>query len=59
MSPAEFAADTVAVSPMVARQAVDVMVKRLGNPPMSVEKVLTLLVDRYEMSDAVALLREV
>lgn len=59
VSPAEFAADTVAVSPMAARQAVEAMVERLGNPPMSVEEVLELLVDRYEMSDAVALLREV
>ncbi|WP_420750578.1 hypothetical protein [Rhodococcus sp. O3] len=59
VSPAHFAADTVAVSPLVARQAVETMAERLGNPPMSVEEVLALLVDRYEMNDAVALLREV
>ncbi|NLE79303.1 MAG: PIN domain-containing protein [Rhodococcus sp.] len=59
VSAAEFAADNVAVSPIVARQAVETMVERLANPAMSVEEVLALLVDRYEMTDAVALLREV
>ncbi|MGX6512516.1 PIN domain-containing protein [Rhodococcus sp. SJ-2] len=58
LSPAEFAADTVAVSPVVARQAVASMTARLSNPAMSVEEVLTLLVDRYAMNDAVALLRQ-
>ncbi|MDV6296942.1 PIN domain-containing protein [Rhodococcus aetherivorans] len=58
VSPAQFAADTVAVSPTVARRAVETMAKRLNNPPVSIDEALALLADRYNMSDAVALLRE-
>lgn len=58
VSPAEFAADTVAVSPALAWRAVETMAERLDDPPMEVEDILTLLVNRYKMSEAVALLRQ-
>ncbi|MGU3586708.1 hypothetical protein ACLBYD_26520 [Rhodococcus sp. C26F] len=58
VSPAEFAADMVAVSPTLAWRAVETMAERLDDPPMDVDDILTLLVDRYKMSEAVALLRQ-
>ncbi|MFE5705054.1 PIN domain-containing protein [Rhodococcus koreensis] len=58
ISPAEFAADTVSVSPAAAARAVETMAARLARPPLTVEEVLEQLVARYGMDDAVTLLRE-
>ncbi|QSE72303.1 hypothetical protein [Rhodococcus sp. PSBB049] len=42
VSPAQFAADTDAVSPTAARRAVETMATRLNNPPVTVGEVLAL-----------------
>jgi predicted nucleic acid-binding protein len=57
LSPAHFAADTVSVSPDVARRAVEVMARRYSEPAMSVDDVVTRLVERYGMTEAVELIR--
>ncbi|QSE84637.1 PIN domain-containing protein [Rhodococcus koreensis] len=58
ISPAEFAGDTVSVSPAAAARAVDMLAARLARPPMTADEVLDQLVTRYGMDDAVALLRD-
>ncbi|ONM46458.1 PIN domain-containing protein [Nocardia donostiensis] len=57
LRPAQFAADTVAVAPGTALQAVEAITGRRRNPPESVEHVLETLVSRYGMVEAVELLR--
>ncbi|MFE7719973.1 PIN domain-containing protein [Nocardia rhizosphaerihabitans] len=57
-SAAEFAADTVAVAPDIARYAVEVMLRRYRNPPVTVEEAMSLLASRYHMDEAVELLRD-
>ncbi|MBF6173416.1 PIN domain-containing protein [Nocardia blacklockiae] len=59
LKPAQFAADTVAVSPELALQAVEILVCRRKNPPETVEGVLERLVARYGMVEAVELVRGV
>ncbi|GAA1705715.1 hypothetical protein GCM10009745_61840 [Kribbella yunnanensis] len=56
--PREFAANTVAVSPQAALDAVSKMTRRLIDPPMSVDDILAVLRDRYEMHEAVALIND-
>ncbi len=56
-SPAQFAADTVAVSPDVARRAVIAMSSRFARPPSTVDEVLDHLIARYAMIEAVELIR--
>ncbi|MCX2932089.1 PIN domain-containing protein [Mycobacterium sp. CVI_P3] len=56
-SPAKFAADTVAVSPDVARQAVIAMSSRFARPPSAVDEILDHLTARYAMVEAVDLIR--
>lgn len=58
LSPSEFAENTVAVSPDAARRAAEQMAMRLKNPPMSIDDILDVLVNTYEMHAAVQLLRE-
>ncbi|MFE7415936.1 PIN domain-containing protein [Rhodococcus sp. NPDC057529] len=58
VSPAEFAADAVSVSPAAAARSVDMLATRLARPPMSFDEVLEQLVVRYGLNDAVALLRD-
>ncbi|WP_241962421.1 hypothetical protein [Rhodococcus opacus] len=58
ISPVEFAADTVSVSPAAAARAVEMLAARLARPPMTADEVLDQLVTRYCMDDAVALLRD-
>jgi hypothetical protein len=55
--PAQFAADTVAVSPDVAQQAVIAMSSRFVRPPSTADEILDQLVARYAMAEAVELIR--
>ncbi|WP_234791056.1 hypothetical protein [Mycolicibacterium wolinskyi] len=59
VSTAEFAADTVAVSPDVARRALQTMSRRFYTPPQTMNQILDLLVTRYGMEEAVSLIRSV
>ncbi|QSE87348.1 PIN domain-containing protein (plasmid) [Rhodococcus pseudokoreensis] len=58
LSAAQFAADTVSVSPAAARRAIEELADRYNRPPMSVEQILDVLVSRYGMNEAVELLRD-
>ena len=57
LSPAEFAADTVAVSPDAALRAVRTMASRYSAPRLTMEEILNRLVLRYALTDAVELIR--
>ena len=57
ISPAQFAADTVAVSPDIAYQAVIGMASRFVRPSSTVDEILDRLVARYAMAEAVELIR--
>lgn len=57
ISAAEFAADTVAVSPDISQRALRVMSARFFNPPRTVDQILDLLVARYGMDEAASLIR--
>lgn len=59
LSPAEFAADTVSVSPDVALRAVHTMASRFSEPPLTTEEILSRLVRRYQITEAVELIRAV
>ncbi|MGV9742961.1 PIN domain-containing protein [Nocardia farcinica] len=56
LKPAQFAADTVAVSPETGLRAIEALLSRRQNPPMTLDHVLEILVDRYGMDEAVDLL---
>ena len=57
ISPAQFAADTVAVSPDNARQAVITMATRFIRPSSTLDEILDHLAARYAMIEAVDLIR--
>ncbi|MBV9641249.1 MAG: PIN domain-containing protein, partial [Mycobacteriaceae bacterium] len=57
LSAAEFAADTVAVSPDVALRAVETMAARYSAPPLTTDEILRRLVQRYPMTEAIELIR--
>jgi predicted nucleic acid-binding protein len=59
VNPTEFAANTVAVQPELALDAVTAMSARLQNPPMSIDEILDFLRDQYGMEEAVELIRDV
>ena len=59
ISPMQFAADTVAVSPDVAYRAVIAMASRFIRPSSTVDEILDHLVARYAMIEAVELIRGV
>ena len=59
LTPAEFAADAVAVSPDVALRAVQTMASRYSAPPLTTEEILSRLVQRYHMIEAVEFIRAV
>jgi hypothetical protein len=59
LSPAEFAADTVAVSPDVALRALQTMASRYSAPRLTTEDILDRLVQRYVMIEAVEPIRAV
>ena len=58
LSPQEFAANTVAVDLDRAWTAVAHVVARRCNPPLSPDALLDILASRYQMKDAVDLLRQ-
>lgn len=59
LAPSEFAANTVAVAPELALEAVVTLTRRLRNPTVSVDEFLATLRDRYGMAEAVDLIDEV
>jgi hypothetical protein len=59
ISPMQFAADTVAVSPDIAYRAVIAMASRFVRPSSSVDEILDHLAARYAMIEAVDLIRGV
>ena len=59
LSPSAFAADTVSVSPDVALHAIQTMASRYTAPPLTTEEILNRLVQRYQMTEAVELIRAV
>ena len=56
-SPQRFALDTVSVHPGAAWVAINQIVARFRNPPMTADQILDALEERYKMVEAVALLR--
>jgi hypothetical protein len=56
VSPAQFAADTVSVSPVLALRAVQNIAERYQNPTRTVRELVATLETRYDMTDAAALL---
>jgi hypothetical protein len=60
VSPAEFAANTVALDPLRAFDAIVAIVERSGRngPRIGIEEVLKILVNRYKMTHAVELVRQ-
>jgi predicted nucleic acid-binding protein len=59
VTPSEFAANTVAVAPELALEAVVNVTSRLKKPPLSVDEFLTILRQKYGMDEAVDLINEV
>ncbi|NNH76019.1 PIN domain-containing protein [Nocardia uniformis] len=59
LEPAAFAADTVATNPDAAVHALATISARFRNPPQSVDDLLTILEQRYSMTEAVDLMRSV
>jgi predicted nucleic acid-binding protein len=59
VSPSEFAANTVDVSPARALRAVTAITARFDKPPMSVDEFLSILRERYGMDEAVDLINDV
>ena len=57
LSPAKFAADTVSVSPDLARRALQAMASRFSTPALTTDEILARLVERYRMGEAVELIR--
>jgi predicted nucleic acid-binding protein len=60
VSPAEFAANTVALDPLRAFDAINAIVERSGHkgPQVDKEDVLEILIARYKMAHAVELMRQ-
>jgi hypothetical protein len=59
LAPGEFAANTVAVAPELALEAVVTLTARLRNPKVSIDAFLATLRDRYGLHEAVDLIDEV
>lgn len=57
IKPADFAANTVAVSPDAAIRALKTMSSRYSNPPLSWTEAFQILDSRYGMSEAVELMK--
>jgi hypothetical protein len=60
-SPAQFAHHTVSLNPVAALRAIEKVADRSGRqgPPFSTTDVLTTLEERYGLTDAAAVLREI
>ena len=56
-TPAEFVAYAVDLSPLRALRVLEDMCSRYSNPPRTREEILDILENRYQMSEAVDLLR--
>ncbi|MFH5212262.1 hypothetical protein ACHIPZ_29255 [Antrihabitans sp. NCIMB 15449] len=54
-----FAADTVAVSPDGALQALREMAARYSNPLHTVDELLAILENRYSMTEAIEMIRNI
>ncbi|HEY3559405.1 MAG TPA: PIN domain-containing protein [Kribbella sp.] len=59
ITPSEFAANTVAVAPQLALEAVATLAARLKKPPVTIDAFLAVLRDRYGMEEAVNLINDV
>jgi predicted nucleic acid-binding protein len=59
LRPGEFAANTVAVAPQRALEAVINLTARFKNPSVSVDELLSILRNRYGMDEAVHLINDV
>ncbi|ATL66320.1 PIN domain-containing protein [Nocardia terpenica] len=59
LTPAAFAADTVATNPEAAAHALATISTRFRNPARTMDELLTILEERYSMIEAVELLRNV
>jgi len=59
IAPREFAANTVAVAPEVALEAVTALTARLRKPQVTVDEFLSVLRERYGMTEAVDLINDV
>lgn len=59
IAPSEFAANTVAVAPELALEAVTALTARLQRPPVTVDEFLAVLRERYGMDEAVDLITDV
>jgi hypothetical protein len=57
VSPTQFAADTVAVSPDTAYRAVMAIASRRTRPALTVNEILDNFVNRYNMIESVDLIR--
>jgi hypothetical protein len=57
LSPAQFAADTVAVSPDIAHRAVAEMASRFVRPKLAINQILDRLAHRYMMIEAIEIIR--
>lgn len=58
-SPQRFLANTVTVDPQRAGAAVQSMLSRYSKPKITLEGLLTIFEQRYQLNDAVAVLRQV
>jgi predicted nucleic acid-binding protein len=58
VAPSEFAANTVAVAPEVALEAVAALTARLRKPAVTVDEFLSVLRHRYGMTEAVDLIND-
>jgi hypothetical protein len=59
ITPSEFAANTVAVAPQLALEAVITLTERLKKPPVTVDEFLAVLRERYGVDEAVGLINDV
>lgn len=57
LTPREFLADAIGISPQRAYLAVVDLLSRYRNPPMTFEELLTAAVERYALHEAAGLLR--
>lgn len=57
LSPAQFAADTVAVSPDIAHRAVAEMASRFVRPKLAINQILDRLAHRYNMIESIEIIR--